>query len=188
MCTCTCTSLCSINAHCTKHSFMYMYMYNYYTCTVFITVLACMVYIPFSVIQIALLQSMWATNQCQLITTEANPGTDDDTSLYRLFGFSMFVSIQFRKRVWFGRLRKRYTYEHRCAMRREYTLLTLLVESDKSVLPACIKFQDRGKMTFPHHSFLPFARACSKSIKTYLNDNAYKRHGRHVVQVISVHG
>ena len=126
---------------------------------------------------------MWVTTQRQLITDEANPESDDDTSLYRLFGFSLFVSIRFRKRVWFGRLQKRYTYERRRALKREYNILVSLVESDKSVLPACIKFQDRGKMTFPHHSFLPFARACSKAIKTYLNDTAYKHHGRHVVQV-----
>ena len=126
---------------------------------------------------------MWVTTQRQLITAEANPESDDDTLLYRLFGFSLFVSIQFRKRVWFGRLQKRYTYERRRALKREYNILVSLVESDKSVLPACIKFQDRGKMMFPHHSFLPFARACSKAIKTYLNDTAYKHHGRHVVQV-----
>ena len=133
--------------------------------------------------QVTLLQSMWATTQSQVITTESNPQADDDTSLYRVCGFSMFARIRFRKRVLFGRLRNRYSYEHRRTLRREYALLASLVECDKTVLPACIKFQDRGKMTFPHHSFLPFARVCSQVIKTYLNDTAYKRYGRRVVQV-----
>ena len=133
--------------------------------------------------QVALLQSMWATAQSQVVTEERNPHADDDTSLYRLFGFSLFVSIRFRKRVQFGRLRKRYTFERRRIYRQQYAILSSIVETDKSVLPACIKIQDRGKMTFPHHSFLPFARACSKAIKMFLNNTTYQRHGRHVVQV-----
>ena len=52
--------------------------------------------------QVTLLQSMWATAQSQVVTEERNPQADDDTSLYRLFGFSLFVSIRFRKRVQFG--------------------------------------------------------------------------------------
>ena len=126
---------------------------------------------------------MWATVQTQVVTTSSNQQADDDTSLYRLFGFSLFVSIRIRKRMWYGRLRMKYTLERKRTYKKQYALLVLLVETDKSVLPACIKFQDRGKMTFPHHSFLPFARACSIAIKAHLNDTAYKRHGRRIVQV-----
>ena len=77
----------------------------------------------------------------------------------------------------------RYTLERKRTYKKQYALLVLLAETDKSVLPACIKLQDRGKMTFPHHSFLPFARACSIAIKAHLNGTGYKRHGRHIVQV-----
>ena len=126
---------------------------------------------------------MWATAQTQVITTERNPQADDDTSLYRLFGFSLFVSIRHRKRMCYGRLRMKCTLERKRTYKQQYAVLVLLVEIDKSVLPACIKLQDRGKMTFPHHSFLPFARACSIAIKAHLNDIEYKRHGRHIVQV-----
>lgn len=126
---------------------------------------------------------MWATAQTQVVTTESNPQADDDTSLYRLFGFSLFASIRLRKRIWYGQIRRKYTTERKWRYKKEYTLLLSLVETDKSVLPACIKLQDRGKMTFPHHSFLPFARACSVAIKAHLNDTEYKRHGRTIVQV-----
>lgn len=54
--------------------------------------------------QVTLLQSMWATAQTQVVMTESNPHANDDTSLYRPFGFSLFVSIRFRKRIWYGRL------------------------------------------------------------------------------------
>ena len=71
----------------------------------------------------------------------------------------------------------KYTLKRKQKYKKEYALLVLLVETDKGVLPASIKLQDRGKMTVPHHSFLPFARVCSTAIKAHLNDTAYKRHG-----------
>ena len=128
---------------------------------------------------------MWATVQSQAVTDEETPVADDDTSLYRLFGFSLFVSIRFRKRALFGRLRTRYTYTRRQKYRQQYIILLSLKEQEKSVLPACIKFQDRGKMTFPHHSFLPLARSCSMAIKSHLNSTSFKCHGRYIVHVSS---
>ena len=130
---------------------------------------------------------MWATAQTQVITTASGPEADDDTLFYRLFGFSLFVSIEFRKRIIYGRLRVKYTLKRKQTFKKQYALLVSLKESDKSVLPACIKLQDRGKMTFPHYSFLPFARECSKAIKAHLNDTAYRHHGRYIVQVQSAH-
>ena len=58
-------------------------------------------------LQVTLLQSMWATAQTQVVMTASTPQADDDKSLYRLFGFSLFVRIRFRKRVSCGQLRRR---------------------------------------------------------------------------------
>jgi len=38
----------------------------------------------------------------------------------------------------------------------ELNALKQIVETDKYILPAVIKFQDQGKMTFPHYTLLPF--------------------------------
>ena len=114
------------------------------------------------------------------------PEPDDDVSLYRLFGFSLFAGISFRKKAVYGRLRKKFTRSKRNSYRFQLQALKSLLESDKSCLPACVKFQDRGKMMFPHRDLLPFCRDCSLAIKTYLNPSMYNSLGRTVMQV-SVH-
>ncbi len=124
---------------------------------------------------------MWRTTQLQCVETQIEP--DDDTSLYRLFGFSLFVSIRFRKRAIFGRLRKQYTITKRAIFRTQLRALTALLETDKSGLPACIRFQDRGKMRFPRRSMLPFCRHTSLAVKTHLNSNNYSRQGRKIARV-----
>lgn len=131
--------------------------------------------------QVQQLQASWITVQCQAV--EKPPEPDDDTSLYRLFGFSLFAGISFRKRVVHGRLRKRFTRLKRNYYGLQLKLLKTLLENDKSCLPACLKFQDRGKMMFPHRDLLPFCRECSLVIKTYLNPSMYTSIGRNVMQV-----
>ena len=106
---------------------------------------------------------------------------DDDASLYRLFGFSLFVGIKFRNKALRGHLRRIYSPCKRRQYGRELALMDILVESDKSVLPAIIKFQDRGKMTFPHKALLPFMRRCSKAIKQHLNRDKFHLHGKRTV-------
>ncbi len=131
--------------------------------------------------QVSLLQDSWRTIQLQAV--DELPQPDDDVSLYRLFGFSLFAGISFRKRAVFGRLRKHYTVTKRRAFHIQLRMLQSLVEKEKSVLPACIKLQDRGRMTFPHKDILPFCRDCSLAIKTYLNASMYSSLGRKVIIV-----
>jgi len=126
-------------------------------------------------------QASWRTVQCQAV--EMTPEPDDDASLYRLFGFSLFAGINFRKKAVYGRLRKKFTASKRGSYKLQLQALKSLLESDKSCLPACLKFQDRGKMMFPHKDLLPFCRDCSLGIKTYLNPSMYNSLGRKVMQV-----
>ena len=111
------------------------------------------------------------------------PEPDDDGSLYRLFGFALFVGISFRKKAVLGCLRKKFTILERNSYRVQLKVLKSLLENDKSCLPACVKFQDRGKMMFPHRKLLPFCRVFSLGIKTYLNPFMYNLLGRKVIQV-----
>ena len=103
---------------------------------------------------------------------------DDDVSLYRLFGFSLFIAIKFRKN---GQLRKHYHPSRRRRYALELKILKSIVETDKSVLPGTIKLQDRGKMTFPHKALIPFMRKCSRAIKNHLNYKQYKIQGRRII-------
>ena len=85
----------------------------------------------------------------------------------------------------YGKLRKRASVQSRKELFLQFKILKSLVEKDKSVLPACISLQNRGNITFPHQSFLPFARNCSSEIKKYLNTSTFKKHGCKVMLVSS---
>lgn len=126
---------------------------------------------------------MWRTVQLEAVRENDDIEPDDDTSLYRLFGFGLHASIRLRKRVIYGKLHKRSRQQRRREYFVQLQILKSLVETDKSVLPACIRLQDRGKMTFPNRSFLPFARECSREIKKHLNTSSFRKVGRHVMQV-----
>lgn len=135
--------------------------------------------VPF-LLQAEGLQARWRTVQSQVLDTTPEP--DDDVSLYRLFGFSLFAGISFRKRVLCGPLRRKLSA---AKYRLQLQVYQSLIEDDKSCLPACIKYQDRGKMTFPRKDMLPFCRDCSVAIKTYLNPSMYHSLGRTLMQVIT---
>ena len=128
-----------------------------------------------------LLQGSWRTTQLQAVDVAIEP--DDDVSLYRLFGFSLFVSIQFREKMVQGKLKHRSTRQRKKMYSKDLRILHFLLETDKTCLPACIKFQNRGKMKFPHKNLLPFCRECSLAIKTYLTPSMYSRIGRRIVLV-----
>lgn len=132
-------------------------------------------------LQATQVQASWKNVPCQAV--DMAPEADDDVSLYRLFGFSLFTGISFRKKAVYGRLRKRYTRATRASYKVQLKDLKSLLENDKNYLPACIKFQDSGRMLFPHRDLLPFCRDCSVGIQSYLNPSMYNMLDRKVKQV-----
>ena len=106
--------------------------------------------------------------------------SDNDASLFRLFGFALHVGIKYRKKVLYGKLRKRFCISKRRMYAAELKILKELVETDKSDPPAVVRFQDRGKMTFPHR-ILPFMRNCSVAIKHHLNCKQFKTQSKKVI-------
>ena len=135
-------------------------------------------------LQVALLQSAWRTSHLEAVReSDDDIEPDDDMSIYRLFGFALFAGIRYRKKVVYGKLRKIATKERRKEYMHHLNILQSLIETDKSVLPACIRLQDRGKMIFPERAVLPFARNCSREIKKHLNTAKYKQYGRKIILV-----
>ena len=129
-----------------------------------------------------LIQSIWRNAQINAVNgsiDEVQP--DDDASLYRLFGFSLFVAIRFRRKVLYGSLRRLYTLLKRKQYLVELNVLKSLIETDKSILPVIIRSQDRGKMTFPHRVLLPFMRNCSIDIKKFMNCDYFKINGKSTI-------
>ena len=131
--------------------------------------------------QVSSLQSTWRSKQLNAVDLVSDPVADDDGSLYRLFGFSLHVSMKFRKRASYGGSRAHFTIKKRKQYLEEYLALKTLVETDRSVLLGIVRFQDRGKMTFPHRVLLPFMRKCSVCIKRHPNCREYKKVGRKMV-------
>ena len=48
---------------------------------------------------------MWRTAHLEAILEDTDTEPDDDTSLYRLFGFALYVGISSRNKIVFGRLK-----------------------------------------------------------------------------------
>ena len=109
----------------------------------------------------------------QAVCTE--PIVDDNVSLYRLFGFSLFASIQFRRKVVIGKLRKHSTTKRKNSYCAQLQILQSLLETDKSILPAALKYQD--SMMFPNKLLLPFCKEVSKVMRTTLCGEGYKSKG-----------
>ena len=105
---------------------------------------------------------------------------DDDVALYRLFGFSLHASISYHTQACSV---KRYTAVKKHELRKELKLLNLLLESDKTVIPAILKIQDRGRMKFPSSILLPFCRLCSTEIKMTLNMTSFQKCGCKISKV-----
>ena len=66
---------------------------------------------------------------------------DDNATLYRLFGFSLHVCIRLSTRSCWScsRMAKHYTLKKKLKFRKQLSLLKLLVETDKTVIPAILK-------------------------------------------------
>ena len=131
-------------------------------------------------------------SQCEMALCQEESisvSADDDVTLYRLFGFSLHASMHFRSRSCWGRSRmaKRYSLEKRMNFRKQVSVLKLLTEKDKSVIPAILKEQDRGRMKFPCQTLIPFCRACSVHIKTTLNMRSLLKDGRKISKVRLTH-
>ena len=101
---------------------------------------------------------------------------DDDASVIRVSGFALYSSIQFRKKA-LGRQRLRYTTESREQFEKELWLLKKLEATDKSFIPALLKFQDRGHMVFMHHTWLSFGRRLFSSVRSHVNYKQYQEQG-----------
>ena len=62
----------------------------------------------------------------------------------------------------YGRLKQRATSGGKHLYHIHEKILKALIETDKTVPPAYIKYQERGKMMFPHSDLLPFAETAQR--------------------------
>ena len=91
-------------------------------------------------------------------STVSTLSEDDDVALLRLGGWALFSCIQYRKNALKNKSRTKHTDEKRKAYKAELNILEALVDDKKVGLPSAITAQDRGYMTFPSPSMMPFIR------------------------------
>ena len=136
--------------------------------------------------QVSYLIQHWSSVQLkyqELLAGSPSPvKADDDIALYRLWGFSLFASIRFRKSA-LTKFKKRYTVLRKQCFTRQLEVLQSLLETDKSSLPAVIRLQDRGRMSFPHRILIPLMKKCSVAIKSKMNAKLFKTCGYEMIKV-----
>lgn len=82
--------------------------------------------------QVTDLQSTWRTVLRSAVDEGDEVVSHDDASLYRLFGFALFVGIRFREKTLYGHLR----YDYLPQTRRKYYLeLQVIVVSCSHQVP-----------------------------------------------------
>ena len=102
----------------------------------------------------------------------------DDLALYRLGGWALLSIIKDRKKHI-----KKSTVE---VVQREVSFLQSLTvshERKSDLLPAALLYLDRGRLTFPHPSLIPFLRSVEKRILEVLNETNYRRYGKRLFEV-----
>lgn len=102
----------------------------------------------------------------------------DDASLYRLGGWALLSAIKYSKKE----LRKS---PDSLEVQQELMLLQSLTASKevKAGLPATLRYLDRGRLTFPQPSLIPFLRAVEERMLDVLNETNYKRYGKRLFEV-----
>ena len=119
-----------------------------------------------------------STTADSFLPSAAGYELDDEVSLYRLGGFALFSSIQYRERkiMW----KKKFLVSHEMAEKllTELSLLKQLKDEEKTDLPAAVDFQDRGHMTFMKPVLLPFIRNTVAEVRKLMNFQEYSKHGK----------
>lgn len=106
------------------------------------------------------------------------PTGSDDVSLYRLGGWALLSAIKYCKKE----LRKS---PDSLEVQQELMLLQSLTASKeiKAGLPAALRYLDRGRLTFPQPSLIPFLRAVEERMLDVFNETNYKRYGKRLLEV-----
>jgi hypothetical protein len=148
------------------------------TWTVLITTL---LHVSFNVIQMIVSQHIQSATDAAIAVPTVTE--DDDVGLLRLGGWALFSCIQYRKNALKGKSKTKHTVKKLQVYKGELEVLNLLVDDKKVGLPSAISAQDRGYMTFPSASMMPFMRELSRKMKQCINPSTYGQHGSKLFDV-----
>ena len=107
----------------------------------------------------------------------------DNVFLIRLCGWALFSCIDYRKRAIQSKTKTKHTTGKIDAFEKELEILNYAVCVDKSDLPTGITAKDRGGLTLPHESLLPFSYSVIQACRSYFSPSVYKKHGKNLIEV-----
>lgn len=145
------------------------------------TFVSTFLHVAFNEIQTIMSYYIAAIDENCTIQTTVNE--EDDVALLRLGGWALFSCIQYRKNALKGKSKIKHTEEKLLTYKAELQILEALVDDKKVDLPTAITAQDRGYMTFPSPSMMPFVRSANKKIKEHINPSNYEKHGSKLFDV-----
>ena len=129
------------------------------------------------------------TTASQYITSteDACPPTaytdDSDVALLRLGGWALYSCINYRKLALKGKSKIIHTSDRLEIFKAELDILETLVDRQKVNMPTAISAQDRGYMTFPCTTMMPFVTIVNKMIKEHVNPVSYEKYGSKLFDV-----
>ena len=109
-------------------------------------------------------------------TEVSSVSVSDDTSLYRIGGWAIHSLLkQTSERV-------KHT-EDVTTLKEELKLLESMKLDDKTSVPPGLVYLDRGGLLFPKQELLPYLRLVEERLLDVLNENNYRRYGKHLFEV-----
>ena len=145
------------------------------------TIISTMMYFIFNFVQKKMSDSIESTVGISPENEDTAIPDADDVSLFRLCGWALFSCLNVQREKAFSKSTAGKKLE---ACKTDIEILEYAVTEDKSQLPTAIKALDRGGMTFPHDSLLPFTYNVVRACRSYLSPSTYKKHGKNLIKVI----
>ena len=72
---------------------------------------------------------------------------------------------------------KCYSHEARDALSQKITILQAINIKDKSCIPGCLQYHNRGFLYFPDPVFIPYLRKVDVILKEVVNSKGLNKHG-----------
>ncbi len=145
------------------------------------TVVTTLLYSTFNCMQHEVTRVLESLNVTDRVTDTIQ--ADDDVSLMRLGGWALFSAKKYRERALKHETKTKLTASKLQVYQKEIKVLESVVMSNKSELPIGIAAKDRGKLTLPHPSLVPFLRKANTAFKESLNHQCYQKYGPKLMEV-----
>ena len=142
-----------------------------------------LLYVSFNTMQTIMSHHIPLTTDADHVPAASAMSEDDNVALLRLGGWALYSCTNYRRNALKNKSRIKHTSQKLKVYQAELKILEALVDDRKVGLPSAITAQDRGYMTFPRPSMMPFIKELNKTIKKWINPLSYANHGTKLFDV-----